>query len=369
MQDIFADLERWQQDGEAIALATVVRARGSSPRLTGSRMGVTRSGKITGSVSGGCVENDVVIRAMAVIESGQPAVRSYGAAAEADHEAALLCSGEIDVLIEPFVTTPPWSAVRQAVDAYQAVALGIGLAPISLLGCKLAVLADGGTIGSIDPEVDRRVVEEASRLLRGGGTELLAVPRGGEEASVYIEAFSRPLRLFIVGASHTAIALCSIAKQLGFHVTVVDARAVYVSRERFPSADALFCASPGQVLDKAGLDASSYVVTLTHDPQFDHPALIRALRSGARYIGALGSRATHERRKAALAQQGVSDADLARIRAPIGLDLGGRTPEEIALAIMAEVQAVRYGRDARPLAHTVDRRANSGEPYGRPVRE
>ena len=349
MKEVLTELDRWQRQGEAIALATLVRVRGSTPRLPGARLCVTRSGKMAGSVSGGCVENDVIEHAMQVLDAGRPVVATYGIADELGLEVGLSCGGSIDVLIEPFAVDEAWQAARRAVEGQQPAALGIGLAPAALLGRKLTLLADGTTVGSIDPAVDRRVTEEASRLLREGGTQVVDVPRGGENASVYIEAFPRPLRLFIVGATHTAIALCRMAKQLDFHVTVIDARAAYLARERFPDAHALLCAHPGEVLDEAGLDASSYVVTLTHDPKFDLPALARAVRSEARYIGAMGSRGTHERRKVELERLGLTGADLARIRAPIGLDLGGRTPEEIAVAILAEVQAVRYGRDARPL--------------------
>ena len=358
MKEILTELDQWHHQGEAIALATLVHVRGSTPRLPGARLCVTRSGRMAGSVSGGCVENDVVEHAMQVLDAGRPVVATYGVADEAGLEVGLSCGGSIDVLIEPFAAHEAWQAARRAVEGREPAVLGIGLAPAVLLGRKLAVLADGSTVGSIDPEVDRRVAVEASRLLQEGGTRVLAVPRGAGDATVYIEAFPRPLRLFIVGATHTAIALCRMAKQLGFHVTVIDARAAYASRERFPDADALCCVHPVEVLDEAGLDASSYIVTLTHDPKFDYPALARALRSDARYIGALGSRGTHERRKAALARQGLADADLARIRAPIGLDLGGRAAEEVAIAILAEMQAVRYGRDARPLAHTGGGRAS-----------
>jgi xanthine dehydrogenase accessory factor len=363
VKEILTELDQWHHQGEAIALATLVHVRGSTPRLPGARLCVTRSGRMAGSVSGGCVENDVVEHAMQVLDAGRPVVATYGVADELGLEVGLSCGGSIDVLIEPFAAHEAWQAARRAVEGREPAVLGIGLAPAVLLGRKLAVLADGSTVGSIDPEVDRRVAVEASRLLQEGGTRVLAVPRGAEDATVYIEAFPRPLRLFIVGATHTAIALCRMAKQLGFHVTVIDARAAYASRERFPDADALCCVHPVEVLDEAGLDASSYVLTLTHDPKFDYPALARALRSDARYIGALGSRGTHERRKAALARQGLADADLARIRAPIGLDLGGRAAEEVAVAILAEMQAVRYGRDARPLAHTGGGRASDARTF------
>jgi xanthine dehydrogenase accessory factor len=182
-----------------------------------------------------------------------------------------------------------------------------------------------------------------------GGTRVLNLPWQGEEGTIFIEAFAPPLQLFIVGATHTAIPLSRMAKQLGFRVTVIDARSKFATSERFPDADEVLQTWPDEVLDEARLDIYSYLVTLTHDPKFDLPALARALRSEARYIGALGSKTTHEGRKAQLRQQGFSEIELARIRAPIGLDIGSRTPEEIALAILAEILAVRSGRDGGAL--------------------
>jgi xanthine dehydrogenase accessory factor len=205
-------------------------------------------------------------------------------------------------------------------------------------------------VGCIDPSLDREVAAEARRLLPEGGTRALTLAWRDGEATLYLEAFPPPLRLFIVGATHTAIPLCRIAKQLGFRVTVIDPRGAFATRERFPEADELVRAWPGEALDGVALDAYAYVVTLSHDPKFDLPTLAHVLRSEARYIGAMGSRGTHEGRKAQLREQGFSEAELARIRAPVGLDLGGRSPEEIALAIAAEMLAVRYGREGRALA-------------------
>jgi len=350
MIEILTDLDRWLQENEETALATLVRVRGSAPRLPGARLCMTRSGRMAGSVSGGCVENDVFERAMQVLDSGQPAVASYGISDELGFEVGLSCGGSIDVLIEPFSTDETWEALRQAVEGQRPAAFAIGLAPAALLGRKLAVLGDDDVVGSIDPDLDEQVSVEGRQLLLEGATRVLTLPWRGEEASIFIEAFSPPPRLIIVGATHTAIPLCRMAKELGFRVNVIDARSMFATRERFPEADELVRAWPDKALDEATLDAHSYIVTLTHDPKFDLPTLSRALRSQARYIGAMGSRGTHEQRKAQLRQQGFTDVDLARIRAPIGLDIGARTPEEIAMAILAEVVAVRYGRDGRPLS-------------------
>ena len=350
MKQILTELDRWQERNEEIALATLVRVRGSAPRPPGARLGLTRSGKLTGSVSAGCVENDVFERALQVLDDGRPIVASYGIADELAAQVGLSCGGSIDVLIEPFLPEDAWQALRRAVQSERPAALSIGLTPGSLRGRKLAVLGDGLCVGSIDPSLDSQLVGEAQRLLLSGGTRVLTLPWEGGEATLFLEAFPPTLRLYIVGATHTAIPLCRMAKELGFRVTVIDARSVFATNERFPEADEVLRAWPDEVLDDAMLDPYAYVVSLTHDPKFDLPTLARALRSDTRYIGALGSRSTHERRKAQLREQGFGQAELARIRAPIGLDLGGRSPEEIALAILAEMMAVRSGRDARPLS-------------------
>ena len=349
MREILADLDRWGEQKEEIALATLIRVRGGAPRRPGARLCLTRTGKMAGSVSGGCVENDVYERAVQVLDSGQPVVASYGISDELGIEVGLSCGGSIDVLIEPFAADEAWQTVRQAVEAQRAVALALGLAPAILAGRKLAVRNDGTVVGSIDPSVDQEVTAAARRLLLQAGTRLLTLASQGAEAMVFVEAFAPPLRLFIVGATHAAIALCRMAKGLGFRVIVIDARGVYATRERFADADELLVAAPGAVLEQAALDSSSHVVILTHDAKFDVPALAVALRSGAGYIGIMGSRATHTRRRVQLAQQGFTATDFVRIRAPIGLDLGACTPEEIALAILAEMVAVRYGRDGRAL--------------------
>jgi xanthine dehydrogenase accessory factor len=348
MKEILGDLDRWQREDEEIALATLVRLRGSAPRLPGARLCLTRSGKMVGSVSGGCVENEVYERAMRVLDSAQPELVSYGIADEMGFEVGLSCGGSIDVLIEPFSAGDVWKVVRQALEDQQPAALSIGLSPGALLGRKLAVGAEDA-LGSIDPSLDQEVAAQARRLLLNGGTRVLTLPWRGEQGSIFIEAFPPPSRLFIVGATHTAMPLCRMAKGLGFRVSVIDARSTFATGERFPEADELQRAWPDDALHGAVLDAYAYVVVLTHDPKFDLPTLALALRSQARYIGVIGSRVTHERREAELRQRGFTEGDLARIRAPIGLDIGARTPEEIAVAILAEMLAVRYGRDGRPL--------------------
>jgi xanthine dehydrogenase accessory factor len=347
MRDVLRDLDRWQRDGEAIALATLVAVHGSAPRVPGARLLVTASGKMSGSVSGGCVESDIVTRAQSVLAGGVPVLASYGIADDSDLAVGLTCA-EIEVLIAPFRAAAAWDAVRRDVEANAETALALAIAPAAFAGRMLAVGAGDVVTGSIAAERDAAIVAAARHRQDEGGTEVVVLGDGGEALRVFVEAFPPPVRLVISGGSHVAVVLARLAKQVGMHVTVIDARSAYLGRERFPDADALVHASPGPTL--AGLDLDgACVVSLTHDLKFDVPALAAALRSEAVYVGAMGSRRTHERRVAELRELGFTDEALGRIHTPIGLDLGATTPEEIAIAILAEVLAVRTGRDGAPL--------------------
>lgn len=347
MRDVLADLDRWQQAGEPLALATLVAVHGSAPRLPGARMLVTRDGRMAGSVSGGCVEGDVVTRAQQVLDDGVPQVVRYGIADDSELAVGLTCA-EIEVLIERFAATPAWTAARRAVAGGRPAAFAVAIAPPALAGRALALDREGVAAGTIAADLDAAVAARAARLGPGGGTEVAELASAAGPVRVFLEAFAAPLRLVICGGSHTGVALARMARQVGMHVRVIDARSAYLSRERFPDADVLEHAPPGRALAALDLDGA-YVVTLTHDLKLDVPALAAALRARTAYVGAMGSRATHARRVAALRELGLSAADLGRIRTPIGLDLGSRTPEEIAVAILAEILAVRADRDARPL--------------------
>jgi xanthine dehydrogenase accessory factor len=354
MRDLLPHLDRWQREGEEIALATVVRVRGSAPRRPGARLAVTRSGRMAGSVSGGCVESDVYERAQRVLDAGRPVVVTYSAADELGLEVGLACGGSIDVLIEPCAAGDAEDALRRALEARTPAALCVAVGPEGLCGRSLTLAAGGEVAGSISSELDSEIVAIAGGMLGGSSSRLIEQPWRDESAEIFIEAFPAPSRLFIVGATHTAIPLCRIAKELGFEVTVIDAREVFATEERFPEADSLVRAWPDEAFEKVELTPDCHIVALTHDPKFDLPALALGLRSQAGYIGALGSRRTHARRREQLLELGFSEAELARIRTPIGLDIGGRTPEEVALSIVAEMVAQRRGRDGRPL---MERRA------------
>ncbi len=347
MRDVLDALTRWQAAGEPIALATLVQVHGSAPRLPGARMVVTRDGTMVGSVSGGCVENDIVTRAAEVLADGRPVLARYGIADDSELAVGLTCA-EIEVFIEPFGASPASQAVEAAIASHAPVVLAVALGPAAIAGRAQAIGADGAVSGAIDPALDAVITDTARAMFGTAAVSMLTVPSPAGDATIFLEAFARPARLLINGGSHVAVVLARMAKQIGMHVTVIDARSAYLTRERFPDADVLVHAAPGKTL--AALDLTeSFVVSLTHDLKFDVPTLTAALRGGAAYVGAMGSLKTHAKRCAALVENGFAPAELERIRTPIGLDIGSVTPDEIAIAILAEMLAVRSGRDARPL--------------------
>jgi xanthine dehydrogenase accessory factor len=211
-------------------------------------------------------------------------------------------------------------------------------------GAKLLVSSEGMVGGSISAELDERIAGDALALLAREESALRQYEAGGATLEVFIETFPPPQRLIIIGGVHVAIPLHQIANVLGYHVTVVDARGALATRERFPQADRILIEWPDEALASLQPDSGTSVVVLTHDPKFDYPALLAAIQSQARYVGAIGSRNTNSKRMAALREMGATDEQMARIFAPVGLDLGARSPSEIALAIMAEIVAQRYRR-------------------------
>jgi len=218
------------------------------------------------------------------------------------------------------------------------------------VGSKLLVQSGGRLSGGLHPDIDSIVATDALELLAAERNETRTYNVGDKQVEVFIEVFPRPPRLFIVGAVHVAIPLHRLGKMLGYHVSIIDARGVLATPERFPEADAIITEWPDDALRGAELDAGSSVVVLTHDPKFDIPALVVALQSDARYVGAIGSRSTNEERTQNLREQGVGEEHLARIHAPIGLDIGAKNPSEIALAIMSEIVAVRHDRSGAQLS-------------------
>jgi xanthine dehydrogenase accessory factor len=309
VREVLSELTEWTKAGEEIALATVVETWGSSPRPLGSKMVVTRSGKMAGSVSNGCIEGAVFDEAQKVLKSGEPKVAAFGVADDVAFEVGLACGGHIEVFVEPL------GPVHE-----QLIAM--------LQRNEQATLRTNLVTGEAD-------------LVEGW------TPPGSElahrDGDLFVEPFRRPAHLIIVGAIHIAIPLHRLAKLMGYRVTVVDARAKFATKERFPEADELIVAWPDEAMEKLVIDNSSYVVILTHDPKFDLPALRSVLAKDAGYVGAIGSRKTNQNRFDALRGEGFTEEQLSRVHGPIGLDLGGRGAEETALGILAEITAVRFG--------------------------
>ena len=353
MQEIATDLARWLAAGEQIALATVVWAEGSSPRPLGSRMAVTGSGQMTGSVSGGCVEGAVFEEAQGVLSGGPPKRLRYSAVNETGWEVGLACGGTIEVYVEPLVEVH--RRLLAALEAEETVGLATRLNGSG----HLLAWPDGRLEGdrSLAPELTALFPGPAAGLRRGPEVPALPVPSVVEgikvKGDVFLEVFAPPQTLVIVGAVHIAMPLVTLAQTLGFRVWVVDARSAFATRERFPTVDELIVAWPQDALKAEELGPQHYVVILSHDPKFDLPALRIALRSGAAYVGLIGSHTTQAKRRAALLEAGFGEVELARIHGPVGLDLGGRGPAEIALAILAEIVAARHGRRGGMLSRKV----------------
>ncbi|MGM9469539.1 XdhC family protein [Streptomyces murinus] len=364
MRDIAQGLSSWSASGKRFAVATVVRTWKSAPRQAGSSLAVAEDGEVIGSVSGGCVEGAVYELASEVLESGEPALVTYGVSDDDALAVGLTCGGIIEILVRPAGADrfPGLPGVLEAMDAGRPVAVvsplpdeggGAEPDPTAAPAGQMIVTPSGaqGTLG--DPRLDAAVVERAQGLLAQGSTGVVRVGRAGEErrddVAVFVESFAPPPRMLVFGAIDFASAVARIGKFLGYHVTVCDARSVFATRRRFPDADELVVDWPHRYLESTEVDENTVICVLTHDPKFDVPLLQRALRTPARYIGAMGSRRTHEDRLRRLREEGMTEAELSRLSAPIGLDLGARTPEETAVAIMAEVIALRWGGTGRRL--------------------
>jgi len=341
MRDVLNELERFSTQGSRLGRAVVTSVWGSAPRPEGACMVGTETGAFAGSISGGCVESAVLQEIAQSIKSGDPRLISFGVTNERAWEVGLACGGTIEVFVEP--------TIRQEIVA----------AATEESGSVVATVLDGGSIGrsvviredgTVNTPSDLawladQIHDAALESLRTekSRTVELPLPDGGR-AKLFLEVFARRPKLVVFGAGHIAMALVPLAKAVGFRTIMADAREAFLTRERFPEADELVLDWPEAAFARTGIDRATYICILSHDPKFDDPALEIGLRSPARYIGAIGSRKTQEKRRAHLREAGFKDADIDRINGPIGLDLGGRSPAEVALAIVAEMIAVRYGR-------------------------
>ncbi len=342
MREVHDGLRSWRADGRRFALGTVIRTWSSSPRPAGAVMAVSDSGEVLGSVSGGCVEGAVHDAALRVLDTGRPEVCRFGVSTEDAFAVGLTCGGELEVYVEPVDAEAP------ALDALlDSLHRGEGVAYATVLGADRAThLVRTGSlvepIGDGAPEV----ADLMERSANGDRTDVVALERGG---LVLVQSFAPPPRMIVFGAIDFADAVARMGKFLGYRVTVCDARAVFATPTRFPAADDVVVDWPHRYLAGQQVDASTVICVLTHDPKFDLPLLEVALQTGAGFIGALGSRRTHADRLTRLRERGVSEESLARLRAPIGLDLGARSPAETAVSIAAEIIAVREGGSGLPL--------------------
>jgi xanthine dehydrogenase accessory factor len=318
VREVLAQLESWLARGERAALATVIETRHSAPRPLGSRLAVSESGLLFGSVSGGCVESDVAVQAREVIAGGEPRVLPYGIADEDARSVGLPCGGEIDVFVAPVSDAGLVAQLRRAVEEGERG--------------RLTTVVGGEGAGEMLLELDGSTVAERPALVREDGRTL------------FVEPLAPPPLLLMIGAVDLAERLCALAAQLGWRSAVADPRRALLTAERLPSAGSLIEGWPEDALARAGTDEQAAVVVLAHDEKIDIPALAWALRSDAFYVGALGSRRTQAKRRERLREEGVTEEQLERLSGPAGLDLGGETVEETALSMLAEIVAVRRGR-------------------------
>jgi xanthine dehydrogenase accessory factor len=334
VKDVLETLERWTGEGLKVATATVVSTERSAPRDPGAVLAVSEKGEVAGSVTGGCVEPAVYEEAQAVLGGGPPRLVTYGIADDEAFEVGLPCGGTVHIFVDaldPALVSP----IAEAVRSETPVALAMKVAGPKI-GEKQLVYGDSTVNGEIP--------QKARELLARGETGL--VPLGGDE-ELFVSSFAPRPRMYVFGAIDFASALASMGRYLGYHVTVCDARAKFVTPERFPDVDELVVAWPDEFLASAPVDERTAICVLTHDDKFDVPILKQALAGPAGYIGAMGSRRTTERRAERLREEGASDEQLARIHAPIGLSIASRSPEEVAVAIAAEIISVFNAKTRR----------------------
>jgi xanthine dehydrogenase accessory factor len=342
MRDLLADYDRLASGGKPVGRAVVTSVWGSAPRPEGSSMLATADGVIAGSVSGGCVEGATAIEIAGAIDRGVPKLVTFGVSHERAWEVGLACGGTIKVFVEPTVRPEIVAAARGPGGEVVATAIeGEGL------GRSARILEDGRVEGPLTAAIPTDTLRDAALdALRHEASCTISFETPGGATAVFLEVFARRPRLVVFGGVQIAVALVPLAQALGYHTIVADGRPAFLTRERFPTADELILAWPEEAFERIRLDASCYVCVLTHDPKFDEPALQVALRSPAAYVGAIGSRKTQAERRDRLKAEGQSEEQIARLHGPIGLDLGGRQPAETALAILAEMTAVRYGGSA-----------------------
>jgi len=342
MKELLPDIERWRDAGKKVAIATVVQAYGSAPRRPGAKMAIADNGEFVGSVSGGCVENDVVEHARQVLEEDHARLVPYGISDEMAFNVGLACGGQIEVFIQPFGRAFPTE--KPVAFAYVVDGDGQGN---GLLAWEFG--KHRGSLGRGDA-LDERAAQDAINLLRAGQPGQLRYDDApGGPLRVFVDTYPAQPTIVIFGGVHIGVALAHLAKATGgFRVVVVDARGVWATPERFPEADEIHVMHAEDYLRAHPLGSNSYVAVLSHDPKLDDPALFGALQSHARFVGAIGSPKTQRERRERLKAAGLTQEQLARLHGPIGLDLGAQSPEEIGVAVLAQMIAAKNGKLAAP---------------------
>ena len=367
MREVLPSLMAARESGNPVAMATVVRTWRSAPRPAGASMLVTTDGEAVGSVSGGCVEGALYELGTEVLATGEPQFETYGVSDDDAFAVGLTCGGILEVFVERVDDErwPDLEGIAASIAAEVPVAVATIVRGPAHVGRHLVVRADGveGSLGT--DRLDATVGADVLGLLESGTTGFLHYGPDGErlgtELEVFVASFAPAPRMYVFGAIDFSAALCRVGKILGFHVTVVDAREVFATRKRFPDADDVVVDWPHRWLSSQQVDPRTVICVLTHDPKFDVPALQAAVRTRAAYIGAMGSRRTHEDRCERLREAGLTDEEISRIHSPIGLDLGARTPEETAISIAAEIVQARWGGSGKSLT-VVDGPIHAGAP-------
>jgi xanthine dehydrogenase accessory factor len=383
VRDILDQIAKWWESGETFGLATLVRTYHSAPREAGAALAVSADGEVVGSISGGCVEGAVYELASQVIETGEPVLETYGVSEDDAFAVGLTCGGILDVFVERVNKErfPDLGEIAAAVRSGEPVAVTTVISGPGRVGARRVIWGAGlpadraeggdtaeggdaaepsesGSLGSGD-RLDAAVDDDARGMLAQGLTGIRRYgalgERLGDDLGVFVNSFAPPPRMLVFGAIDFAAAVAKVGKFLGYRVTVCDARGLFATRARFPDADEVVVNWPHRYLADVETDGRSVICVLTHDPKFDVPLLEVALRKPAAYIGAMGSRRTHDDRVARLREAGLSEDELARLRSPIGLDLGARTPEETAVSIAAELIELRWGGTGMPLTKTAGR--------------
>ena len=336
MKEVIPDIKQWQTNNKPIAIATVIQTWGSSPRKVGAKMALTPDNEISGSVSGGCVEGAVYDEGVEVLETKRPSLLHFGVADETAWEVGLACGGNIEVFVEP-LHHEIFNFVSRLIAQDEAGATIIVIrGPNELLGKKLAVSRAGETLGTLgDAALDDAAMLAEKTAVFPHRLQLT------EDVEIFIDTVRPAPKLVMVGGVHIAIALTSMAKTVGFRTVVIDPRRAFGSDARFPHVDQLIQAWPDKAFAEVELTPETAVCLLTHDPKIDDPALKVILDTPVFYIGALGSRKTHAKRIERLRGYGYDDDQINRIHGPIGLNIGAKTPEEIALSVLAQVVQAR----------------------------